>query len=94
MANTNEKDKNVIEKATDSIQDKIEEKKEEREIEKRTDTLKFDDYVIEKIAALAARDIPGVLELKDDSFQVSPKHLLQAQIPTLRALALKLTKTT
>ena len=44
MANTNEKDKNVIEKATDSIQDKIEEKKEEKEIEKRTDTLKFDDY--------------------------------------------------
>lgn len=68
MANTNEKDKNVIEKATDSIQDKIEEKKEEKEIEKRTDTLKFDDYVIEKIAALAARDIPGVLELKGGFF--------------------------
>lgn len=64
MANTNEKDKNIIEKATDKVQDKIEEKKEEKEIEKRTDTLQFDDYVIEKIAAIAARDIPGVLELK------------------------------
>lgn len=65
---TKEKEKNIIEKATDSIQEKVEEIKEEKEAEKHRDTLTFDDYVIEKIAAIAARDIKGVLELKGGIF--------------------------
>lgn len=50
MANTKteDKDKKTVEEEKKSF----------------NDTLTFDDYVIEKIAALAVRDVKGVLELK------------------------------
>ena len=62
MANTNEKDKNIIEQASDKVQDKIEEKKEEKEIEKRKDLPLTDKWTFSTngVAIMGRHNIPVI----------------------------------